>query len=108
MQNFCFISHVDLHNEVYIWGLLKTPWFYSASELYRPSDRSLPAKLVPALADIGCRVVSATDPHGRNLGFLDPKPLLFHSSSFSRLYQLFNKLFYTTALLLKKSFASII
>jgi hypothetical protein len=25
-------------------------------------------------------VVSATDPHGRNLGFLDPKPLLFHSS----------------------------
>jgi hypothetical protein len=29
----------------------------------------------------GCRVVSATDPHGRNLRFLDPKPLLFHSSS---------------------------
>jgi hypothetical protein len=26
-------------------------------------------------------VVSATDPHGRNLGFLDPEPLLFHSSS---------------------------
>jgi hypothetical protein len=25
-------------------------------------------------------VVSATDPHGRNLGFLDPEPLLFHSS----------------------------
>jgi hypothetical protein len=28
-------------------------------------------------------VVSATDPHGRNLGFLDPEPLLFHSSSSS-------------------------
>jgi hypothetical protein len=27
---------------------------------------------VPTLADKGCRVVSATDPHGRNLGFLDP------------------------------------
>jgi hypothetical protein len=26
-------------------------------------------------------VVSATDPHGRNLGFLDPQPLLFNSSS---------------------------
>jgi hypothetical protein len=35
---------------------------------------------VPTLADRGCRVVSATDPHGRNLGFLDPEPLLFHSS----------------------------
>jgi hypothetical protein len=28
-------------------------------------------------------VFSATDPHGRNLGFLDPDPLLFHSSSSS-------------------------
>jgi hypothetical protein len=41
-------------------------------KLYRPSDRSLLAKLLPTLADRGCRVVSATDPHGRNLGFLDP------------------------------------
>jgi hypothetical protein len=52
---------------------LKTPWFWSTNELYRPSDRSLPAKLVPTLSDRGCRVVSATDPHARNLGFLDPK-----------------------------------
>jgi hypothetical protein len=29
------------------------------------------AKLVPTFADGGCRVVSATDPHGRILGFLD-------------------------------------
>jgi hypothetical protein len=41
------------------------------------------AKLVPTLADRGCRVVSAADPHGCNLGFLDPEPLLFHSSSSS-------------------------
>jgi hypothetical protein len=40
-------------------------------------------KLVPTLADRECRVVSATDPHGRNLGFLDLEPLLFHSSSSS-------------------------
>jgi hypothetical protein len=29
------------------------------------------AKLVVTYADIGCRVVSLTDPHGRGLGFLD-------------------------------------
>jgi hypothetical protein len=33
-----------------------------ASELYRSSDRRLSAKLVPTLADRGCRVVSATNP----------------------------------------------
>jgi hypothetical protein len=41
---------------------------------------------VPTLAHRGCRVVSATDPHGRNLGFLDPEPLLFHSSSLYDVY----------------------
>jgi hypothetical protein len=29
----------------------QTPWFQSASEHYRPSDRRLSAKLVPTLAD---------------------------------------------------------
>jgi hypothetical protein len=38
---------------------------YSASELYRPSDRRLLAKFVPTFADRGCRVVSATDLPGR-------------------------------------------
>jgi hypothetical protein len=38
---------------------------FSARELYRPSDHRLSAKLVPTLADRGCRVVSATNPHGR-------------------------------------------
>jgi hypothetical protein len=33
-------------------------------------DRRLSAKLVPT-SDRGCRVVSATDTHGRILGFLD-------------------------------------
>jgi hypothetical protein len=46
------------------WSI--TPW--SASELYRPSDRRMSVKLVPTFAD---PVVSATDPHGRILGFLD-------------------------------------
>jgi hypothetical protein len=31
----------------------------------RLSDRRLPAKLVPTLADRGCHVVSATIPHSR-------------------------------------------
>jgi hypothetical protein len=48
-----------------------TPWPESASELYRPSDRRLSAKLVPTLADRGCCVVSVTDPYGRNLRCLD-------------------------------------
>jgi hypothetical protein len=40
--------------------LIITPWFESASELYRPSDRRLLAKLVTTFAVRGCRVISAT------------------------------------------------
>jgi hypothetical protein len=40
----------------------KTPWPESASELYRPSERRLSAKLVLTHADTGCHVVSVTDP----------------------------------------------
>jgi hypothetical protein len=43
----------------------------SMSELYRPNDRYLSAKLVPTSADIGCNVVIMTDPYGRILGFLN-------------------------------------
>jgi hypothetical protein len=49
----------------------------SASELYRPSDRRLSVKLVPTYSDSGCRVVSATDPHGRILDSLDRSHYLF-------------------------------
>jgi hypothetical protein len=35
------------------------------------TDRRMSAKLVPTFADRVCRVVSATDPHGRILGFLN-------------------------------------
>jgi CBS-domain-containing membrane protein len=53
-------------------GEKKTPpWSESASELYRPSDRRLSAKLVPTFADRGCHMVSVTNPYGRILGFLD-------------------------------------
>jgi hypothetical protein len=44
---------------------MKTPWLWSASEIYRPSDRRLLAKLVPTFADRVCHVVSAMDSHCR-------------------------------------------
>jgi hypothetical protein len=50
----------------------ETPWPQSASELYRPSDRRLSAKLVPTFfEDRGCYLVNVTNPYGRILGFLD-------------------------------------
>jgi hypothetical protein len=39
--------------------------FSPQAKLYRLSDRRLSAKLVPTFADRGCRMVRATDPHGR-------------------------------------------
>jgi hypothetical protein len=57
--------------------VIKTPWPESGSELYRPSDRRLSAKLVPTFADIECHVVSVTDPYGHILGFLDRRRYLF-------------------------------
>jgi hypothetical protein len=57
--------------------------FESASELYRSNDRRRSAKLVLALADRGCHVVSATSPSDRNFDFLDLEPLLFLPSSSS-------------------------
>jgi hypothetical protein len=55
----------------------KTPLPESASELYRPRDRRLSAKLVPTLADRGCHVDSVTDPYGSILDFLDRSRYFF-------------------------------
>jgi hypothetical protein len=55
----------------------QTPWPESASELYRPSDHRVSAKLVPTFADSVCHVVSATNPYGRNLDFLDRSRYFF-------------------------------
>jgi hypothetical protein len=54
-----------------------TPWPESASELYRPSDSRLTAKLVPTFADRRCHVVTVTNPYGRILGFLDRSSYFF-------------------------------
>jgi CBS-domain-containing membrane protein len=55
----------------------QTPRPEFVSELFRPSDRGLSAKLVPTFADRGCHVVSVTDPYGRILGFLDRSRYFF-------------------------------
>jgi hypothetical protein len=49
----------------------------SASELYRPSGRRLSAKLVPTTAYRGCHVVSAKDPYGRIVAFIDRSRYFF-------------------------------
>jgi hypothetical protein len=51
--------------------MMKTPWPESSSELYRPSDRRLSAKLMQTFADRGCLIFGMTDPYGRILAFLD-------------------------------------
>jgi hypothetical protein len=77
------------HGTHAFWELikLKIPWPESASELYRPSDRRLSAKLVPTFADIGCHVVRVTNPYGRNLGFLDRSRYIFFQAA-PQLYSL--------------------
>jgi hypothetical protein len=74
------INRVVISTDLYSEGLVfesdvsdKAPWPESASELYRPSDRRLSAKLVPTFADRRWHVVSVTDPYGRHFGFLDQK-----------------------------------
>jgi hypothetical protein len=57
------------------------PWPESASELYRPRDRRLSAKLVPTYVDIGCLVVSVTDPFGSILSFLDRSLYFFFQAT---------------------------
>jgi hypothetical protein len=77
MYNNC--KNISISVGIFIQGLRQlknqTPWPESASELYRQSDRRLSVKLVPTFADKRCHVVSAADPYGRNLGFLDRQGL---------------------------------
>jgi hypothetical protein len=69
-MEFSFFSFSFILYIIYIEGNL-TVWPESASELYRPSDCRLSAKLLPTFADRGCHVVSVTDPYVRIIAFLD-------------------------------------
>jgi hypothetical protein len=66
-----------------------TQWPESVSELYRPRDRRLPAKIVPTSADRVRHVVSVTDPHGRILDFLEVLRNLEHVFSTDNVMQSF-------------------
>jgi hypothetical protein len=76
VQEQVFTIHLS-----YIWLQYKkkneTLWPKSASELYRQSDRHLPAKIVPTFADREWHGVSVTAHYGRILGFLDRSRYFF-------------------------------
>jgi hypothetical protein len=71
LQEFTHVRPVSTTYFIY------APWPESYSELHRPSDRRLSAKLVATFVDIGCHVVSVTDPYGRILDFLDRSRVFF-------------------------------
>jgi hypothetical protein len=50
---------------------MRIDYDYTNSVALVPSDSRLSVKLMPTFADRGCRVVSAADPHGSILGFID-------------------------------------
>jgi hypothetical protein len=71
LQNICTES-VEYMRFILSWKWKKiTPWPDPASEIYLPIDRRFSTKLVPTSADIGSNVLSAIDPYGSILGFLD-------------------------------------
>jgi hypothetical protein len=74
------VSHRSAYGtniHLYIYIYMYTPWLDSASEMYRPSDRLLFAKLVPTFANRECHMISVTDPYDRILDFLDRSHYLF-------------------------------
>jgi hypothetical protein len=63
-----YLWHYNRHNGRYKNVEKKTKLnsvALSESELYRPSERRILAKLVPNFMDRGCRVVRVTGPHDR-------------------------------------------
>jgi hypothetical protein len=73
------------------YTLYYTQWTEFASELHRPSDHRLSAKPVRTFVNRGCHVVSATDPYGRILGFLDWVWLHTHILNFLTCTQFFQR-----------------
>jgi hypothetical protein len=53
---------VQLKDASLLYFTWVSPWPESVSELYRPRDRCLSAKLVPTFADSGCHMVSMMNP----------------------------------------------
>jgi hypothetical protein len=57
--------YIDKSQRSFVFRRDKKRNSVSVSELYRLSHCRMSAKLVPNFADRGCRVVSASDQHGR-------------------------------------------
>jgi hypothetical protein len=66
-----------VHDRTKRCSIFFPPWSESWSELYRPSDHRLSAKLVLTFADRGCHVVSVTDSYSPILGFLERSRYFF-------------------------------
>jgi hypothetical protein len=81
--------YLQIHFQVKLWVFLpQTNKLRDFSPQANYTDRATAAcrrSLVPTFADRGCRVVSATDPRGRNFNFLDrvflPQKCKFNVSS---------------------------
>jgi hypothetical protein len=71
-----FLENEICFDHKWYWCII-TAWPSSMSKLYRLSDRSLSAKLVPTLAERGCPVVSTTDPYCRISVFQTGAPQLY-------------------------------
>jgi hypothetical protein len=74
------VIHSDLrdnHVRIKLIIIIIIPWPQCASELFRPSDRLLSAKLVSTFVDGGFNVVSVTDRYARILGFLNRSRYFF-------------------------------
>jgi hypothetical protein len=65
------------HASVYSCKLVAF-WVDTDAGVSTPTERPPPvSELVPTFADRGCHVVSATNPYGRNFGFLDRSHYFF-------------------------------
>jgi hypothetical protein len=70
-QLFCKVMEIIKQNRLDVCETRMLRIWKQSSENVTEEYIELSAKLVPTLADRRCHVVSATDPHGRILGFLD-------------------------------------
>jgi hypothetical protein len=82
VHNTSFTHYFCSRVLTWLQNVAQTPFLESASELYRPSNCCLLAKLVPTFADRGCHVVSVTSLWSYSQ-ISRPEPLLFLSSSSS-------------------------
>jgi hypothetical protein len=81
---YCIIStKIEFSTGSFCICKRQTPWPESASELFRPRDRRLSAKLVPTFADRGVSRIQRNGSLRLHSRLSRPEPLLFLPSSSS-------------------------